>query len=247
MELKNRTAIITGSATNIGRAVALEYARLGCKVVINARRNRQAGEELCEQIKSSGGEALFVQADLSIPSDVTTLFQKTLAKFGTVDILINNAGTAKGKPFLETDRDYWVEAFDHNFFNAVLCSIEAGRIMKGAGTGKIINTSSIRGLEHVGRPGIMAYSAAKAALINFTKTLAKELAPNVQVNAVAPGFVLTSNYDTVSDTLKDEWIEGTLIKRWIGPAEMASPFVFLATNDAVTGEVLVVDGGFSLK
>jgi 3-oxoacyl-[acyl-carrier protein] reductase len=93
----------------------------------------------------------------------------------------------------------------------------------------------------------MAYSAAKAALINFTKTLAKELAPDIQVNAVVPGFVITPNYDPVPEALKEEWISDTLIKRWIKPEEMADPFLFLATSDATTGEALIVDGGYHLK
>ena len=154
---------------------------------------------------------------------------------------------AKGVPFLESDKSHWLELFDHNFFTAVLCSIEAARIMQARGSGKIINTTSIRGLEHVGRPGIMAYSAAKAALINFTKTLAKELAPAIQVNAVAPGFVLTPNYDTIPPQQKDAWIEGTLIKRWITPEEIVAPYLFLLSSEATTGEVVVVDGGFHLK
>jgi 3-oxoacyl-[acyl-carrier protein] reductase len=115
------------------------------------------------------------------------------------------------------------------------------------GTGKILNTSSIRGLPHTGREGVMPYSAAKAAVINFTKTLAKELAPNIQVNNIAPGFVYTPYYDSLSEDVKKNFIKGTAIKRFINVDEIAKAFLYLATADAVTGETLVVDGGFTLK
>lgn len=114
-------------------------------------------------------------------------------------------------------------------------------------SGAILNTSSIRGLSHCGREGIMAYSAAKAAVISFTKTLAKQLAPYVTVNAVAPGFVYTRAYDGMTDEAKRAFIEATALKRWIQPEEIADAFVYLASASAVTGEVLVVDGGFALK
>jgi len=113
--------------------------------------------------------------------------------------------------------------------------------------GAIVNTASIRGLDATGRPGIMAYSAAKAAMINFTKTLAKELAPRITVNAVAPGFVTTPNYDKTPEETKKEFIDGTLIKRWLQPEEIAEGILYLAGSPGVTGEVLVIDGGFSLK
>jgi 3-oxoacyl-[acyl-carrier protein] reductase len=247
MKLPSKVAVITGSSSHIGRCIALELARQGAKVVVNARTHRAAGEQIVQEITQRGGEAILVQADLSQPDEVKRLFAITLDWFDTVDVLINNAGMAKGVPFLESDKSHWLELFDHNFFTAVLCSIEAARIMQARGSGKIINTTSIRGLEHVGRPGIMAYSAAKAALINFTKTLAKELAPAIQVNAVAPGFVLTPNYDTIPPQQKDAWIERTLIKRWITPEEIVAPYLFLLSSEATTGEVVVVDGGFHLK
>lgn len=119
--------------------------------------------------------------------------------------------------------------------------------MQEEGQGSIINTSSIRGLDVSGREGIMAYSAAKAALINFTTTLAKELAPDITVNAVAPGFVYKPDYESFPDELKQAFLDGTLIKRFIEPHEIADAYLYLAGTPVVTGEVLVVDGGFRLK
>jgi len=150
-------------------------------------------------------------------------------------------------PFPEITKDNLLDQFNNNFFGTVLCSKEASRIMKQKGRGKIINTASIRGLGQTGREGIMAYSAAKAAVINFTKTLAKELAPNITVNAVAPGFVITPNYAQTPEKVKKEFIDGTLIKRWIKPDEIAEAYLFLATSDVITGQIIIVDGGFTLK
>jgi 3-oxoacyl-[acyl-carrier protein] reductase len=247
MPLTSKVALITGSSSNIGRAIALEFARKGATVIVNAKSNRQGGQLVVEEIKSGGGRAMFIQADVTDPKEVKTLFCQARDVFGPPDILVNNAGAAIGAAFLDSDKDHWIKAFETNFFSAVFCAREAAALMLPRGSGKILNTASIRGLEHTGRQGIMAYSAAKAALINFTKTLAKELAPNIQVNAVAPGFVYTPNYDKFSQELKDEFLNGTLIKRWITPQEIARAFVFLATQESITGEVLVVDGGFTLK
>lgn len=246
MKLKDKVAIITGSAANIGRATAMLFAEEGAKVVINTKTNIGAGQSVADEINSRGGKATFIQGDLSKQEEVDRLFKTAVDTFGKVDILVNNAGVAAGKPFLEITKEDWVQSFDDNFFNMVLCSQAAVKIMKENG-GVILNTASIRGLEHTGREGIMPYSAAKAAVINFTKTLAKELAPTVRVNCISPGFVITPNYDKTPQNVKEKFIEDTLIKRWIQPQEIADAFLYLATADAITGENLVVDGGFTLK
>lgn len=247
MELRSKVAVVTGSAGNIGQAIAILFSQQGARVVVTSRRNTEGGNAVVDQIRQAGGEAIFVQADLSKEDQVDRLFHETTDRFGTVDILVNNAGAATPMPFLESTRDHWVGVFDDNFFSCVLCAIRAARVMKAGKGGKIVNTASIRGIPHTGREGIMAYSAAKAAMINFTKTLAKELAPKILVNAVAPGFVITPNYDDVPQNVKDEFIDGTLIKRWLTPGELAEAYLYLARADGVTGEVLVVDGGFTLK
>ncbi len=246
MKLDGKVAIITGSAANIGKATAVLFAKEGAKIVVTTRKNIDGGRAVVDEIINAGGEAIFVQADLAQQSQVDNLFDAAIDAFGTVDILINNAGAASGKAFLETTKEDWMREFDDNFFDMVMCSQAAARIMKEKG-GVILNTTSIRGIEHTGREGIMPYSAAKAAAISFTKTLAKELAPNIRVNAVAPGFVITPNYDKTPQEVKDQFIDGTLIKRWIQPSEIAEAFLYLATAEAVTGENLVVDGGFTLK
>jgi 3-oxoacyl-[acyl-carrier protein] reductase len=245
--LENKMVLITGSASGIGEATALKFAKAGANIVVNAKSNTAGGERVVQEITRLGRKAIFVQADLSDPEQVASMFETTLETFGTVDILINNAGVATGKPFLETTKAHWVDVFNNNFFSAVLCAKEAAKIMRAKGEGKILNTTSVRGIAHTGREGIMAYSAAKAALINFTKTLAKELAPEIAVNAVAPGFVYTQNYDNFPEELKEAFMEATPLHRFIHVDEIAEAFLYLATTKAVTGEVLVVDGGFTLK
>jgi 3-oxoacyl-[acyl-carrier protein] reductase len=246
-KLNDKVAIITGSSAHIGRATALLFAHEGARVVLNARENVQGGETAVDEIRKQGGDAMFIRADLAKPSEADRLFEATLEKFGTVDILINNAGAGHGKAFAESTREDWLAAFDDNLYDAVWCSQRAAKIMLDKQSGVILNTSSIRGVDYAGREGLMAYSAAKSALNSFTKTLAKELAPHVRVNAVAPGFVITSNYDQMSAALKDELINSTLIKRWIQPEEIAEAFLYLAGAEAVTGEILMVDGGFTMK
>lgn len=247
MKLKNKVVIITGSSSGIGEATALLFAKEGAKVVINCKTNIEGAKRVVDKINNIGGESFFVQANVSNPEDVNKLFNETIKKYKTVDILINNAGNAIVKEFLETSKEDWQEAFNDNLFGTVFCSQEAAKIMLEKGSGKILNTSSIRGISHTGREGVIAYSAAKAAVINFTKTLAKQLAPNIQVNTIAPGFVLTKPFDKAPEELKEKFISKTYLKRWIKPEEIADAFLYLATADAVTGEVLVVDAGYTLK
>jgi 3-oxoacyl-[acyl-carrier protein] reductase len=247
MKFQSKVVLVTGSAANIGKAIAMKFAGAGANVIVNAKSNVAGGEEVEKSIRATGGKAKFIQADVSDPKQVQTLFDDAINAFGTIDILINNAGSVSELPVLSSTKEDWTKAFDSNFFSSVLCSIEAAKIMQKKGSGRIINTASIRGLEHAGRTGIMPYSAAKAALINFTKTLAKELAPNILVNAVAPGFTLTSAFDNVPETKKIDFIKDTFIKRWLTVEEVADAFLYLAGADGITGEILVIDGGWTLK
>ncbi|MFA6515068.1 MAG: SDR family NAD(P)-dependent oxidoreductase [Candidatus Paceibacterota bacterium] len=247
MNLLNKVVLITGSSSGIGEVIAKAFAKEGCKVIINCNKNIDSANKIVQDINSSGGQAFFVQTNVWKQKDVDGMFRTIIDKFGTLDILINNAGVARSKKFLETNYDDWIQEFNDNFFGAVLCSQKAAPIMLKQKSGVILNTSSIRGLLQTGREGIMPYSAAKSAINNFTKTLAKELAPNIRVNAVAPGFTYTPNYDKNSAEMNDSFIEKTYIKRFIKPIEIAEAFIYLAKADAVTGEILVVDGGFTLK
>ena len=246
MDLNDRVVVITGSSSGIGKTTALRFAKEGAKVVINYNINRRGGEDTLAKIKETGRDALLVQADISDPKDMERLFKTVLEQFGTVDILINNAAIPMDKvPFMESTHSDIFELINTNLIAPMICSQFAIRVMEKQGYGKILNTSSIRGAEHGGRA--IVYAASKAGINSFTKTLAKQVAPKIQVNAVAPGFVKTRSYDKMSKELTDYFIDQTYLKRWVTEDEIADAFIFLAKNDAVTGQVIYVDGGFTLK
>jgi len=246
MDLNDRVVVITGSSSGIGKTTALRFAKEGAKVVINYNINRGGGEDTLAKIKETGRDALLVQADISDPKDMERLFKTVLEQFGTVDILINNAAIPMDKvPFMESTHSDIFELINTNLIAPMICSQFAIRVMEKQGYGKILNTSSIRGAEHGGRA--IVYAASKAGINSFTKTLAKQVAPKIQVNAVAPGFVKTRSYDKMSKELMDYFIDQTYLKRWVTEDEIADAFIFLAKNDAITGQVIYVDGGFTLK
>lgn len=246
MMLKDKVVLITGSSSGIGQTTAVRFAEEGCKVVINYRANRAGGEETLAKLKEITEDSLLLQGDVSKENDVKRLFKETVDKFGTVDILINNAaiGTDK-RPFMEASYDDFQEMIQTDITSVFMCSQQAALLMQKQGYGKILNTTSVRGWEGGGRAPV--YAAMKAAVNSFTKTFAKMLAPNIQVNAVAPGFVRTRTYDTMSEEMINGFIDSTYLKRWVTQEEIADAFVFLAKNDAMTGQVIYVDAGFTLK
>ena len=247
MDLNGKVAVITGSSSGIGKATALAFARQGAVVVVNSRSNSAGGEAVAAEIRASGGQALHVQANLTDEGQVAGLFEKTLDAFGTIDILVNNAGRTRAVPFLEADKAHWQQAFDENLFSTVLCAHAAAKIMLARGRGRIINTSSIRGVQYAGTKVAIAYSAAKAAVVSFSKTLAKELAPHITVNVVAPGFTYTENYDRMAAEVKENMLANMPLKHFVTVDDVAQASVFLAAADSITGQVLLVDGGFTLK
>ena len=249
MKLENRVAIVTGASRGIGKATAILLAKEGAKIVVNYREKRENGKAVVNEIEESGGSGVLVQADVSNPADVKHLFQEAEKTFGTVDILVNNAGVSRPKPFLELTFEDWRYTLDTNVIGVFLCAQEAARIMVKKKYGKIINMASIRGLPHCGREGIVDYSASKAAVVSLTTTLAKALAPYVNVNAVAPGFTETEMFRALDESVRQSGIKDTYLKRFIQPEEIARAIIYLASDDAksVTGQVLVVDCGYSLK
>lgn len=245
MTLSGRVALVTGSSRGIGRAVASALAAKGATVAVNSRSDTAGGESLVREIAESGGKALYVQADVAQEQQVEALFNTVENSAGPVDVLVNNAGVTEAMPFTEATADYWIRSMSVNFLSTVLCSQRAASAMRDRG-GVILNTSSIRGFDANGREGVMGYSAAKAAVNNFTRTLAKELAPDIRVNAVAPGFVATSYMERVTEELKASWLDAIPLKRFITPDEIASIFVFLAEADFLTGTIINADAGFTL-
>lgn len=246
MELKNKVVVITGSSSGIGRTTAIRFAKEGAKIVVNYRENRTGGEETVQEIEKLGAESLIIQADVSKPEDVERMFEEVIKKFNTVDILINNAAIPNDQvPYLDASYEDIVSLVNTDLIAPMVVSQHAIKYMQKQGYGKILNTSSIRGAEHGGRS--VVYAASKAGLNSFTKTLAKMIAPSIQVNAVAPGFVKTRNYDKMTQDQLQNFIDQTYLKRWVTEEEIADAFIFLAKNDAMTGQVIYVDAGFTLK
>ena len=246
MELKNKVVLITGSSSGIGQATAKRFAQEGSKIVIHYHENEDGAKETQEEVKTYNVESIIVKADLSVEEDIKKLFETVVKEFGTVDILINNgASPTELVPYFEAKQKDILDLFNLNIVNAMLCSKYAIDVMKKQKSGKIINTSSIKGWEYGG--GSVGYAVSKAAINSFTRTLAKSVAPEIQVNAVAPGYVKTRVYDNQPEEKIEKWLNGTYLKRWVTLEETADAFVFLAKNDAMTGQIIYVDGGYTLK
>jgi len=246
MNLRDKVVVVTGSSSGIGQAVAVRFAEEGAKVVVNYHANKEGGEATLAKVKEITPNCLLVQADVSKQKDVEQLFKTAMDKFGSVDVLVNNAaiGTDR-RPFMEASYEDMKEVIDTDLTSVLMCFQQAAHIIEKQGHGKILNTSSIRGWEHGGRAPV--YAAAKAAVNSFTRTFAKQMAPKIQVNAVAPGFVKTRSYDSMSPEMVQGFLDQTYLKRWVTAEEIADAFVFLAKNDAMTGQVIYVDAGFTLK
>lgn len=246
MELKNKIVVITGSSSGIGKRTAIRFAKEGAKVVVHYGVNEKGGKETVEEIKKLGGEAFLVQAEMSKAEEIEKMFKEIVEKYKKIDILINNAARpSEITPFFESSQKDILDLLNMNVVGAMLCSKQVIPIMKANGGGKILNTSSIKGCEYGG--GSVTYAVSKAAINSFTKTLAKQVAPEILVNAVAPGYVKTRVYDGIDQEKIKKWLDGTYLKKWVTEDEIADAFIFLAKNDAMTGQVIYVDAGFTLK
>ena len=240
--LKGQAAIVTGASRGIGQAAALELARYGAKVVVNYANSSEAAEATVNKIIAAGGEAVAVQADVSKGEQVDDLIKNTLDKFGRIDVLVNNAGITKDTLLLRMKPEQWQAVIDLNLTGVFLCTKAVSKTMLKQRSGRIINIASVAG--QMGNPGQANYSAAKAGVIGFTKTVAKELANRgVTVNAVAPGFIAT---DMTENLKSDKIIDFIPLGRYGKPEEVAGTIRFLAADPAagyITGQVFNVDGG----
>lgn len=240
--LTEQVAIVTGASRGIGRAIALVLGDTRLKVVVNYARSSTAAEEVVQTIIDEGGEAIAVQGDVSKPEEVDTLIKTTLDKFGRIDVLINNAGITRDTLLMRMKLEQWQEVIDLNLTGVFLCTKAVTKPMLKQKAGRIINIASVSG--EMGNPGQANYSAAKAGVIGFTKTVAKELASRgVTANAVAPGFITT---DMTKDVKSEEILKFIPLGRYGTPEEVAGMVRFLATDAAasyITGQVFNVDGG----
>jgi 3-oxoacyl-[acyl-carrier protein] reductase len=240
--LKDQVAIITGASRGIGRAIALQLAFEGAKVVVNYASSSTDADQVVAEITTAGGEAVAIQGDVSQENQVDTLIKTTLEKFQRVDILVNNAGITRDTLLLRMKLEEWQAVIDINLTGVFLCTKAVSKIMLKQRSGRIINIASVAG--QMGNPGQANYSAAKAGVIGFTKTVAKELSSRgITVNAVAPGFIIT---DMTSDIKAEGILQYIPLGRFGQPEEIAGMVRFLASDPAaayITGQVFNVDGG----
>jgi gluconate 5-dehydrogenase len=248
MRLKDKAALITGGGRGIGLTTAILMLTEGAKVgVVDVNPDHLKKAE--ERARSGGHKLKTFTGDVSRKDSVHTFMDAFVKEFGRIDILVNNAGIAISRPFLEKTVEDWIKTLEVNLIGVFLCAQAAAKHMLAQKSGKIINISSIRGIDHCGREGIMDYSAAKAGVINLTKTMAKELAPHINVNTVAPGHTLTEMTASLPEAVLKNMIEGSYLKRMAQPEDIARAILFLSSDEAsfFTGQLLLVDGGFSLK
>jgi len=248
MSFNGKVAIVTGGSRGLGRGIAVELGKRGAKVVVNYHANADAANEVVQLIKDAGSEALAVQADVSQYGAAQSLIKAAADFGGRLDILVNNAGTTRDMLLAMMPESDWDLVIATNLKSAYNCSKAALKPMMRQKYGRIVNITSVAGL--AGNPGQTNYSASKAGLIGFTKSLAKEIGGrNITVNAVAPGFVPTDLISSLPKNLLDEAIKMTPLGRLGTIEDVAYAVAFLASDEAayITGQVLSVDGGLAMQ
>lgn len=253
MDVRGKTAIVTGSAVGVGRATALDLARRGANVVINYSRSEDDAKEAVRLVEAAGAKTLLVRADVSDDGQVQAMVRQTVDAFGGLHILVNNAAMTHFVPFQDLDgmkAEYWDDIFNVNVKGAFFCARAAAKAMKLSGGGAIVNIASVAGVRAIGSS--IAYAASKAAVINMTVALARVLGPEIRVNAVAPGFIetrwlKTGLGDRIYEAGKAMQIKQAPLKAVCQPEDVSQLVMSLIEGaDLVTGECIVIDGGVGI-
>lgn len=240
-KLAGRVALVTGAAKRIGRSIALELAQRSADVIVNYRDSRADAEQVVADIVKTGRRSIAVQADVSVRVEVQRMISQVESEFGRLDILVNNAGMLQHVPFNEITDAQWNGIIAANLTSQFLCAQIATPMLKSSGRGRIINLASLGGL--LAWPGYTHYCVSKAGVISLTRCLARALAPDITVNAVAPG---TITFEGDAAELEADFIRRAPLKRTGKGNDIAEAVAFLAESDFITGQVLVVDGGRSI-
>ncbi|MCX6014716.1 MAG: 3-oxoacyl-ACP reductase FabG [Chloroflexales bacterium] len=248
IRLNDRIAVVTGGSRGIGRAISLSLATTGATVVVNYRGNQAAADETVASIVAAGGQAVAIQADVAKGEDVERLFKEVNERFGRIDILVNNAGITRDTLMLRMKDDDWDAVMDTNLRGLFLCTRAVLRPMTRVRWGRIINITSVVGL--MGNAGQANYAAAKAGIIGFTKSVAREIGSRtITVNAVAPGFIDTELTASLGPETREALIKQIPLGRLGTPDDVAGLVTFLASEQAayITGQTFNSDGGMVMQ
>ena len=243
-KLAGKTAIITGASRGIGAEIARKFAAEGARVVVNYSGSKEKAEAVVEEIQGNGGEAIAVKANVADAEAVKALVDETMKTFGSVDVLVNNAGITRDNLMMRMKDDEWDDVINTNLKGVFVCTKAVTRQMMKQRSGRIVNIASIVGV--MGNAGQANYVAAKAGVIGLTKTTARELASRgVTANAVAPGFITTDMTDKLSEDIQQSMLGQIPLGRFGKPEEVAKAALFLASDEAsyMTGQTLHLDGG----
>jgi NAD(P)-dependent dehydrogenase (short-subunit alcohol dehydrogenase family) len=239
--LAGKVALVTGAAKRIGRSVALRLASEGADVIVNYRGSKAEAGEVVSEISAAGRRGMAIQADVAKRADVLAMFAAIEKEFGRLDILVNNAGMFFPAKFEELTEEQWDTILDTNLKSQFLCSQAAAPMLRRSGHGRIINFASLGGL--LAWPVYTHYCVSKAGVIMLTRCLARALAPEITVNAIAPG---TISFPEDSPDIAGDFIRRAPLRRTGTPEDIDDAVVFLAQSPFITGQVIVVDGGRSL-
>ncbi len=241
---ENKVALVTGGTTGIGKAIAQELAKSGFNIAINYRTETEEMQELKKEIEANNVKCLFVKADISKFEETEKMAKEIIENFEKIDVLVNNAGVTKDGLIMRMKEDAFKQVIDINLVGTFNVTRNIVPYMVKQRSGKIINIASVVGI--VGNAGQSNYSASKAGIIGFTKSLAKELSSrNILVNAVAPGFIETKMTDILNETVKESILSQIPLGRMGTPSEVANVVKFLSEEDSsyITGQVINIDGG----
>jgi 3-oxoacyl-[acyl-carrier protein] reductase len=244
LQLKGKTAVVTGGSRGIGKAIAITLAKLGAGVAVNYARSSKAAEETVQEIKALGGEAVSFAADVSDAGQAAELIERSAAHFGSVDMLINSAGITRDGLLLRLKDEDWQQVIDTNLTGVFNCTRAVSRIMIKQRWGRIVSISSVVGI--YGNAGQANYCASKAGVIGFTKAVAKELGSRgITVNAIAPGYIQTDMTEKLPENVREEMTKRVLLGRPGTPEDVAYLAAFLCSDLAsyITGQIIGVDGG----